>query len=645
LWGEVVRKSFVSGAVILTVAGLAARMLGFVYRVYLSNLVGAEGMGLYELVIPVYTAVVLTITSGISIAVSKIVAEQNARSDMANPGRVTVCAIVLAAGAGLLVSAVISLNAGAFASKVLGDERTLGALLILVPCLPGVVAASALKGYFYGMQQVVPTAISQIAEQAVKFLILLLAAGAIMQRGTGYACTAAVFAAAAGEILNMLILLGFFQARGSRAGGRFSRSGGRFFSSAAGAGERDQPGVRGRFSGSAARAGERGQPGVRGRFSSSADRAGKSEQPGVSGRFFSSADRADKSEQLRTGKRPHTEKRFFSSGVGRRLQAAEINGRTVLSKSGETSPKTSSGRKPLSRMAIVKALLRVAVPISANRMIISSLAAAEYILIPVMLAYGGMDEKSSMEIFGRLTGMALPLVMFPSIVTNSIATTLVPALSESAALKRYRALNRQISKSIQVTFILGIIFTSLFICFSEEIGSLVYRQEKIGDLLFMLSFSCIFIYLQQTLTGVLNGLGKQGILLRNTVTGSILRIAVICILMPVFGIRAYIIGMTVSLVLTECLDLIEINKMTGLVIDLREWLVKPGLAGVLMIAAGRYIYHFFEMLHFDAAVTILLAVAANVMFAGILMMIAGVLDVRELMSISGLGVKTKNCKN
>ena len=117
-------------------------------------------------------------------------------------------------------------------------------------------------------------------------------------------------------------------------------------------------------------------------------------------------------------------------------------------------------------------------PISANRLVISSLAAAEYILIPVMLAYGGLDEKSSMEVFGRLTGMALPLVMFPSIVTNSIATTLVPALSESVALKRYRVLNHRISKSIQATFILGVIFSSLFICFSEEIGSLVYRSEK-----------------------------------------------------------------------------------------------------------------------------------------------------------------------
>ena len=617
MWGEVVRKSFASGAVILTAAGLAARMLGFVYRVYLSNLIGAEGMGLYELVIPVYTAVVLTITSGITIAVSKMVAEQNARSDPANPARVTVYAAILAAGAGMLVSFVIALNADGFSVKILGDERTLGALLILVPCLPGVVAASALKGYFYGMQQVVPTAVSQIAEQAVKFLILVLSAGAIIERGAGYACTIAVFATAAGEILNMLVLLAVF------------RSGGRFFKRRDGS-PKEGTVLRkeGRFSGRGDGSPERGTVLQKeGQFSRRRD--GFPERGTVlrkEGRF---------SEKRR---------RLSYAEIDERSRAEKNSGRSLLLKSGEPSPCHGRAPKLMRRSRIIKALLRAAVPVSANRLVISSLAAAEYILIPVMLAAGGLDEKSSMQVFGRLTGMALPLVMFPSIVTNSIATTLVPALSESAALKRYRALNRQISKSIQITFILGIIFSSLFICFSEEIGSLIYRNENIGELLFMLSFSCIFIYLQQTLTGVLNGLGRQAILLRNTVTGSVLRIAVICILMPMFGIKMYIIGLTASLMLTECLNLIEINKITGLVIDLREWLVKPGLAGILAIFAGRYIHYFFSMFSFDERIATMLAMAVNTMFAGVLMMITGVLEIRELMSMAGLDLKTKISK-
>ncbi len=510
------RRSFASGAVILMAAGLAARLLGFVYRIYLSNLVGAEGMGLYELVVPIYTAVVLTITSGITIAVSKMVAEQNARMDRVNPGKVTVCAIGMAAAAGVMVSLVISLNVDMLSLKMLGDERTRDALLVLVPCLPAVVAAAALKGYFYGMQNVVPTAFSQTAEQAVKFVILLIAADAIIVKGPGYASAVAIFAAAVGEIINMLILLVIFSMRSK----------------------------------------------------------GKQNK-----------------KYLVKAKR---------------------------------------------KIRLIRELLGAAVPVSANRLVISALAAAEYILIPAMLTAGGLDEKSSMEVFGRLTGMALPLIMFPSIVTNSIATTLVPALSESAALNRYKTLNYQISKSIQITFILGMVFSSLFICFSDEIGSLIYRREKIGDLLFMLSFSCVFIYLQQTLTGVLNGLGRQGVLLRNTVIGSVLRIAVVCILMPVFGIKIYIVGMTASLVLTECLNLITINRITGLIFDLRGWLFKPGLVCVIIIITGRYVYHFFELFHFTITMTTMLALAANVVIAFILMIFTGVLKIEEILSMSGI---------
>ena len=504
------------GAVILMIAGLVSRLFGFVYRIYLSNLIGAEGIGLYELVVPVYTAIVLTITSGITIGVSKMVAEQNARMDTVNPRRITVCALALVAAAGVFVSIIISLNTNIISEKVLGDVRTHGALMVLVPCLPAVVAASALKGYFYGIQQVIPTAFSQIVEQSAKIAILLVSTVSIMERGAEYACTIAIFSAAVGEVFNMLTLLAVF--------------------------------------------------------------------------------------------------RFRKKAKGKDKRAV----------------------KALGKIKIIRELIKLAIPVSANRLVMSSLVAAEFILIPAMLVLGGLNEKSSMEVFGRLTGMAMPLIMFPSVVTNSIATTLVPAISESVALKKYRALNYQISKSIQITFILGIIFTSIFFCFSEEISALLYRSEKIGDLLFLLSSSCVFMYLQQTLTGVLNGLGKQGVLLRNTIIGSALRIAVVCLLTPVFGIKIYIAGLSFSLILTECLNLLIINRITGLVFDLRGWLLKPGLVGIMTILTARYVYYFFQIFKLGSVITTLLALGTCGLISASLMVITKVISLTEIRSLAGL---------
>lgn len=510
------RKSFVTGAVILMVAGLIARLFGFVYRVYLTNLIGAEGMGLFQLIVPVYTAVVLTITAGITIAVSKMVAEQKARNNFVNPGRITLCALLLVAAAGTMVSFLLYINANVFSVRILGDIRTHDALLVLVPCLPAIVAAAALKGYFYGIQQVIPTAFSQIAEQAVKIGVLILLAGGIAEKGAEYACAVATLSAALGEIINVIILYIVFFIR-----------------------------------------------------------------------------------------------------------------RKKLSKKGP------SGKAVRKRKIIIE-LLKASVPVSANRLVISSLTAVEFILIPAMLVFGGLDEKGSMELFGRLTGMAFPLIMFPSLVTNSLATTLVPAISESVSLKNYRAVNYQISKSIQATFILGIIFSAIFICYPAEIGSLIYRREKIDDLLHMLSYSCVFIYLAQTLTGVLNGLGKQGILLRNTIIGSILRIGSVYFLIPVYGISSYILGFTLSLIVTEGLNLMMIHKITGLVFDLREWLLKPGLIGIVMILTSKFISAFFEIFQLGDVMTILLTLSANIFIAGFLMIIAGVLKPEEIFKLTGL---------
>lgn len=548
------RKSFIGGAFILIGAGLIARLLGFIYRIYLSNLIGAEGMGLHQLIVPVYTAVVLTITSGVTIAVSKMIAEQKAKNNRASYGRITRSALVIVTAAGVIVSAIILFNADLVSIRILGDIRTRNSLLVLVPCLPAVVAAAALKGYFYGLQEVVPTAYSQIAEQTVKIVIIFLLSKDIIGEGAEYACTVATFSAAAGEIINLLVLYCAYRLKE------------RGFVLHAGLGRID----------------------IGTRVNGRAKIHLRKTHNGASRKGLT----------------------FKGAGVSAYMEAA-----------GGTRKRN-----------IVVEMLRCAVPVSANRMIISILSAAEHIMIPVMLSLGGLDDKSSMEIFGRLTGMVLPLILFPSLVTNSLATTLVPAISESVSLKNYRAVNYRISKSIQITFVLGIVFTALFFSYADEIGELVYRREKIGDILLMMSFSCVFVYLQQTLTGVLNGLGKQGVLLRNTIAGSLLRIGAVYFLIPIYGIRGYILVFTASLVIAESLNLFAINRITGLVLDIREWLLKPGLIGVIMVVIGRYLLYFYKIFFKEETVVTLLAIVTNVLAAAFFMVLTGVLKPRELIS-------------
>lgn len=511
------KKSFIGGTIILMAAGFVVRILGFIYRIYLSNLIGAEGMGLFALISPIYSLVILTLTSGISIAVSKLVAEELARKHIVNLKRITYCALVIVVAAGIAVSVFMFFYSRFIVEVILKDSRTYYSLMLLIPCIPVIAAASAIKGYFYGIQDVVPTAVSQIVEQLVRITLVMAMAGYFLNIGLEYACALAVIGMAFGEIANLLVVAFVYFRRKS-------------------------------------------------------------------------------------------EKAFGSA----------------------------SKRGLMRKRSIVKELAKISIPVSFNRFINSIMTAVEDILIPSRLVAGGLDHKSSLEEYGRLIGMAMPLLYFPSVITSALSTTLVAAISEGMSLKNYRMVNYRISKSLQFTFVIGFIFTAVFLAYPVEIGDLLYKKENIGKMLYILSFTCVFLYVQQTLLGILNGLGKQGISLRNSLIGSTIRIGFVYYAIPVYGITGYVWGIIVSMSCVSVLNLYYVIKATGMALDLRNWILKPGAVGAVMYLIGKYIYSFFEIFEAGEKWTIVMAVSGNVAIAVFLMIIAGAVDRDEIMRMIGL---------
>jgi stage V sporulation protein B len=510
------KKSFVSGAIILMLAGFVVRIFGFVYRIYLSNLIGAEGMGLFQLISPIYSLIILTLTSGISIAVSKLVAAELAKNHYINLRRITKCALAMVLSSGLLISVVIYFNIDFIVNTILKDSRTYQSMLLLIPCIPVIAAASALKGYFYGIQDVIPTAASQIVEQIVRIGLVMAMASFFVNAGLEYACALATIGSALGEIANLAVLLIVYKAKKRK-------------------------------------------------------------------------------------ERYHKSREGF---IRKRL--------------------------------IFKEMLNISIPISFNRFATSIMGAVEVILIPRRLLAGGLNYQSSIQEYGRLAGMAMPLIFFPALVTSSLATTLVPAIAEAVSLKNFKSVNYRISKSIQITFVLGFIFTAIFLCYPNEIGNIIYKREKIGQMLYLLAFTCIFLYLQQTLLGVLNGLGKQGIALRNSIMGSLIRIAFVYFCMPVYGVPGYIWGIVASTGLVCSLNLHTVAKTTGMVINLRNWVIKPGIVGVIMFLTGRYIYSFFWIFKCGYTLTVVFAILSNVVIALFLMVMVGALGKDEMLRIFGV---------
>jgi stage V sporulation protein B len=233
----------------------------------------------------------------------------------------------------------------------------------------------------------------------------------------------------------------------------------------------------------------------------------------------------------------------------------------------------------------MRKVLGIAIPVSANRFVTNLMGTIETVMIPGRLQAGGLSVRDSMAAFGRFSGMSMPLISFPAILTSALSTTLVPAIAEAVARGDLRRVNHRIDKSIRYTMAIGILFSAFFLAFPHTIGELAYRGENVGGSLQMLAFCCIFMYLSQTLHGILNGLGRQNILFRNSLAGYAIRILTVWFLVPLRGMEAYAVSITVSLGITCLLNLRRVAQDTGLVFNVRDWLIKPLPAGIAVIAA------------------------------------------------------------
>jgi len=516
------RRSFIRSTIILMISGLLVRILGFVYRIYLSNLIGAEGMGLFQLISPVFSLIILTLSSGISIAVSRLVAAENVRGNVINTRRITNCALWLIVSLGTIVSIVLLFNVRYISNVILKDPRTYYSILLYIPCIPVIASASALKGYFYGLQEVAPTALSQIVEQIIRIGIVITMATQFIGKGLEYACAAATIGMTLGEVSNLLVLCIIYRRK--------------------------------------------------------------------------------------------NRKRVSQQGLKR-------------------------------RKVLLKEILAISVPVSFNRFTTSFMYTIETILIPRSLLKGGLNYQTSMIEFGKLTGMAMPLLYFPTIVTSSLATVLVPAISEAIAAKNYKILNYKISRSIQITVLLGFIFTAVFYSFPDIIGNVLYKNESIGDMLKILSYTCIFMYLQQTLIGTLNGLGKQALSLRHAIVGYIVRIGFVVFCMPYYGVNGYVWGTIASSVIVCILNLAAVTKTTGMIINLKNWVIKPLAVCMGMILCSPIIIEFLSVFQFKALITAALCVILQLGAALALIVVLDILSISEIIKFTGLNKIIKTPSN
>lgn len=196
------RKTIITGTLILTAANLITKCMGFLNRVFMSNALGAEGMGLYQLILPIYSLAWSITSAGFTTTISRLTAQEQIRGQNGNIGRIVKQAVCLSLGISLLVGGVLFFGAEAIAAICLDDHRTALSLRLLALAVPFMAAGSCFRGFFLGMQKNLVPAVSQVLEQAVRIVTIYVLAGIFAPLGLSYACSAAVAGILLGEFLS-----------------------------------------------------------------------------------------------------------------------------------------------------------------------------------------------------------------------------------------------------------------------------------------------------------------------------------------------------------------------------------------------------------------------------------------------------------
>ncbi len=191
----------------------------------------------------------------------------------------------------------------------------------------------------------------------------------------------------------------------------------------------------------------------------------------------------------------------------------------------------------------MKRIFRMSFPITLNRALVTVLMNIEAILIPLCLRKNGSGSSDALKIYGSLTGMALPLVLFPSSIITSIATMLLPVISEAQNEKNSNAISKSAEKILEFCLISGIFCTFVFVFYGNAAGYLIFNDLSVGSYITILGWLCPFLYISITFASILNGLGKTKTTFYHNSIITILKIIFIVIFVPSIGIKGYLWGL------------------------------------------------------------------------------------------------------
>jgi stage V sporulation protein B len=512
------KQSFIYGALVLLLAASFNRVLGFIYQVLMIRLILPEGIGLFAMVYPLYVLIIVLATAGIPVAISKLVAEEMAVNNPRGAYRIfSICFISLVLTS-VSISVLCYLWSPFLLEYVFPNPRVYYIFLSLLPGVFIVALCSALRGFFQGLQQMKPTAVSQSLEQLVRVISGLFLARLFLPRGVEYAAVGASLGVIAGELAGFLLMAYF---------------------------------------------------------------------------YFKYRPRIH-------GSTPH--------------------------------------RPPAHLGKLAERISSLAVPVTLTRFISTLFLSLDAILIPQRLQVCGLSLAGATSVYGQFVGIAQSILFIPGIITISLSTALVPAISDAISLNNFVLVRARCATAVRITLLAGIPFAVIFLFLGNEICGFIFGYPEAGDSLKILALGGPFLYLHQTTTGILHGMGKATLPFKNLVIASVFKVSGIYYLtgLPQLGIQGSAAAIAASCAVMAVLNLVDIRNLTGLKIDFRKIILKPLTAAAAMSAVILFSYNTLNNQAVSGAIVILSSMTAGFLGYMLLLIINGGVDKKDLLIIRNL---------
>ena len=473
-------ESFLKGTVILTIAGFVVKVIGSLNWIFVSRILGGEGIGLYQMAFPIYFFAMTVSQAGVPVAISIITAERVALKDIYGAKRVFHISMAFMLVSGLIFSLLTYFSAGWLIDyQFIRDPRAYKAVVVLAPTVFFVTLLASSRGYLQGWQRMTPTAASQIVEQIFRVITMILLAYLLLPWGLDYAAAGASLGALAGAVTGLMVLVYYHW--------RLDRDI-----------ERDYGHV--------------------------------APLPDV--------------PQERTWK-------------------------------------------------IIKRIFQLSLPVSASSLMLPVVSNLDLMIVPQRLEVAGYSVNQATELFGYLTGMAVPLVNLACIITASMAMSIVPVISEARALRNKQKIYDTTSMSVRISNI--VCFPAFVIVFvlATPISSLIYNAPGAGPAVMISAVSIVLLGLHQVSTAILQGLGHPTIPMVNMVLAAAAKVILNWNLtaIPWLGIMGSAWATAADMGVAAIINLFFIWKFLGYRIELPQ-LVKTIFAAAVM-AVG--VYYFYDL--------------------------------------------------